>query len=69
MDKQKTTNTLIWDGCTDGESDLLEFIQYEASKIVTGAIKGTSKNKLIQEVGWEDMKIRRSIHKMIHSIK
>jgi hypothetical protein len=29
---------VLWDGCTDGESDLLEFVQYEAAKIVTGAM-------------------------------
>ena len=25
---------VLWDGCTDGEGDLLEFVQYEAAKIV-----------------------------------
>ena len=33
---------VLWDGCTEGEGDLLEFVQYEAAKIVTGAMKGTS---------------------------
>ena len=33
---------VLWDGCTDGEGDLLEFVQYEAAKIVMGAMKGTT---------------------------
>ena len=53
---------VLWDGCTESESDLLENVQYEAAKIVTGAMKGTSKHRLIQEIGWEDLKTRRAIH-------
>ena len=60
---------VLWDGCTDGESDLLEFVQYEAAKIVMGAMKGTSRHSLMQEIGWEDMKTRRSIHKLIFYFK
>ena len=55
---------VLWDGCTDGEGDLLEFVQYEAAKIVTGAMKGTSRRSLLHEIGWEDLKTRRSIHKL-----
>ena len=55
---------VLWDGCTDGEGDLLEFVQYEAAKIVTGAMKGTSRRSLLRETGWEDLKTRRSIHKL-----
>jgi hypothetical protein len=36
---------------------VLEFVQYEAAKIVTGAMKGTSRHSLMQEIGWEDMKL------------
>ena len=31
---------IIWDNCTTGNSDLLESIQYESAKLVTGAIAG-----------------------------
>ena len=48
----------------DGESDLLEVVQYESAKVVTGAMKGTSRNYLMKETGWEDMKLRRCIHKL-----
>ena len=53
----------------DGESDLLEFVQYEAAKIVTYAIKGTSRRSLMHGIGWEGMKIRCSIHKLIFYFK
>lgn len=56
---------VLWDGCTESESDLLEHAQYEAAKIVTGAMKGTNKHRLMQELGWEDLKTRRAIHKLL----
>ena len=43
----------------------IEHVQYEAAKIVTGAMKGTSKQRLMQEIGWEDLKTRRAIHKLL----
>ena len=56
---------VLWDGCTESESDLPEHVQYEAAKIVTGAMKGTSRHRLLQEIGWEDLKTRRAIHKLL----
>ena len=31
---------VVWDGCTLGESDLLESVQYDAAKLISGAMKG-----------------------------
>ena len=28
---------IVWDNCTSGNSDLLESVQYDAAKIITGA--------------------------------
>ena len=56
---------VLWDGCTESESDLLEHAHYEAAKIVTGAMKGTNKHGLMQELGWEDLKTRRAIYKLL----
>ena len=39
--------------------------RYETAKTVTGAIKGTSKHHLAYELGWEEMRSRRSDHKVI----
>ena len=56
---------VFWDRCTESERDLLEHVQYEAAKIVTGAMKETSKHRVMQELGWEDLKTRRAIHKLL----
>ena len=58
---------VVWGGCTESECDLLEDVQYKAAKIVTGAIKGTtcSKHRLALELGWEEMRSRRAVHKVI----
>ena len=45
---------VLWNGCTDEESELLESVQYEAGKVVAGAMRGT-------ELGLEEMKVRRDI--------
>ena len=60
---------VLWDGCTESESDLLRHVQYEAAKIVTGAMKGTSKLRIMQEIEWEDLKTIRAIHKLLSYFK
>ena len=56
---------MLWDGGTEEESELLESVQYEAGKVVTGAMRGTSKIRHMVELGWQEMKVRRDIHKPI----
>ena len=56
---------VLWDGCSVSESDLLEHLQYQSAKVVTGAMKGTSKSRLLEELAWEDLKTRRSMHKLV----
>jgi hypothetical protein len=56
---------VVWDGCSDCLNDLLESVQYEAAKLVTGAMKGTSQRKLLDELAWEELKTRRSVHKLV----
>ena len=55
----------LWDGCSENESDLIEHVQYQAATVVVGAMKGTSRVRLLEKLAWEDMKTRRSIHKLI----
>ena len=40
-------------------SDKIEFIEYNAVLAITGAIRGTSREKLYQELGLESLKDRR----------
>ena len=47
---------VLWDGCSESESDLIEFLQYQQAIVVTGAIKGTSRSRLLEELALEDMK-------------
>jgi hypothetical protein len=60
---------IVWDNCTSGNSNLLESVQYDAAKIITGAIKGTSARKLREELAWVKLKTRRKIHKIIFFYK
>ena len=39
--------------------DKIESVQYKASLAITGAIQGTSRSKLYQELGLESLKSRR----------
>ena len=57
---------VLWDGCSESESDLIEFVRYQSAIAVTGAMKGiTSRARLLEELAWEDMKTRRSMHKLV----
>ena len=44
--------------------NVLESIQYEAARLVTGAIKGTNRQSLLEELGWVPLKTRRYVHKI-----
>ena len=43
----------------DSFSEKLELIQYKAALVITGAIQGTSCDKIYQELGLESLKSRR----------
>ena len=64
---------MVWIGCDKIHSDLLETIQIDAAKIVTGAIKGTKHESLYKEVGWDTLETRRRnrqivlFHKIVHN--
>jgi hypothetical protein len=58
-------SNVLWDNCSLSECDLIESIQYESARVVTGAMKGTSRTRLLEELSWEDMKTRRSMHKLV----
>jgi hypothetical protein len=56
---------IIFDNCSHTEKEELEKINYEAARIVTGATKLVSIEKLFIEVGWEHLSKRRLKHKLI----
>ena len=53
---------VIWNNCYDCDSALLDSVQYEASRLVTGAIKGTSSARLYKKLAWESLSSRRKLH-------
>ena len=55
---------VIWNNCTQYESNELEQIQNEAARIVTGATRLVSINSLLTETGWETLSVRRHKHKL-----
>ena len=53
---------VIWNSCYDCDSALLDSVQCEAARLVTGAIKGTSSERLSKELAWESLSSRRKLH-------
>ena len=55
---------VVWNNCTQYESNELDKIQHEAARIVTGATKLASIDSLHTETGWETLGSRRKNHKL-----
>ena len=60
---------IVWDGCCDADRDLLESLQCEAARLVTGALKGTHRDSFLKETAWVTLKDRRNDHKLIMMYK
>jgi hypothetical protein len=56
---------VLWCNCTKENSELLEKIQIEAARIITGLRVNSSKTNLYSELGWELIATRRNNHKLI----
>ena len=53
----------VWDNCSLASKKLLDTV--EATGIVHGGTKLCSVDKLFQELGWEQLQIRRNKHKLV----
>ena len=60
---------VVWDNCTQYEANELEKIQHEAARIVSGATKLVSIEKLLKEVGWDTLSCRRKNINKYYSTK
>ena len=55
----------IYDGhITIQDATRLEILQHRAGRLVTGTLFRTSTDKLLQDLGWDKLTIRRRIHKL-----
>jgi len=48
----------------ESDSNLLESLQIEGTRVVTGALKGTNRVSLLKEHSWVDLSVRRKLHKL-----
>ena len=61
---------IIYDGhITITDQIRLERLQTRTARLVTGALYGTSSERLLDELGWDKLKTRREIHKLIYFYK
>ena len=60
---------VVWDNCTLKDKKSLESIQLECARIVTGASKCVSIEKLYLDLGWETLQKRRTDHKLHYFYK
>ena len=61
--------SIVWDGCSVQDTEKLEKVQLTAARIVTGLPIFASKESLYFETGWETLKTRRYVAKMITMFK
>ena len=60
---------ILWDNCTKQQSDLLESMQLDAARIITGLRRGTSHQGLLSETGIPALSARRTDAKLIQFYK
>ena len=60
---------IIWDNCTKHQANILENLNLEAIRIITGLVRGTSHAKLYAESGFVSLNERRKRHKILKYFK
>ena len=55
----------VWDNCSLETKKQLDAIHVEAARIITGATKLCSIEKLFFDLGWEFLQSRRNKHKLV----
>ena len=56
---------IVWDNCSGTLSNMLENLHLEARRIILGAVRGTTHEKLYKESGFCTLKERRRRHKLL----
>ena len=55
---------VVWDGCSERDSQTLQKIQNEAAHLVTGLTRSALLENLCKECGWLTLSQRRQQHKL-----
>ena len=55
---------VVWDGCSESDSILLERLQIERARLVTGAMKGTNRMHLFGDIAWVELSDKCKMHKL-----
>ena len=55
--------SIVWDNCAKYEKELLDKIQLDAARIVTGLTRSTKITLLLKEIGWVSLDDRRKIQR------
>ena len=61
--------SIVWDNCAKYEKELLDKIQLDAARIVTGLTRSTKITLLLKEIGWVSLDDRRKIQKLVFVYK
>ena len=48
---------MVWDGCSEFDSNLFESLQIEGTRVATGTLKGTNRVSLLKELSWVDLSV------------
>ena len=56
---------VIFDNCVKQLSDTLESVQYEADRLGTGTLRHTSRERILNELRWKTIHVRRQYHKLV----
>ena len=57
-------SSIVWDGCSQRDTDILEKLQNEAARIVTGLTRSVSLENFYSECCWIPLSERRRQHKL-----
>lgn len=56
---------IVWDYCLDRDAKLLEDIQVEAARVISGVRSNSSRSFLYDELDWVTLKVRQKIQKPV----
>ena len=56
---------MVCDGYCESDSNLLESLQIEGARVLTGALKGTNRVSLLNDLSWVELSVRKKITNLL----